>query len=214
MVIQKADLQRRAHHFAYPETQFRADAVPIRNLYSDDPAGPSMKEFDPEAASRILRERWLEALHEAALGPFEAMLDGLERGFSVVPVDRRAPKNKVPMFRFRDKGKEALYRTELETHRECADLLNESLRTVMQCVQEAHPGSYEGLKGRLFAAMDRWRRLNPSKLRGRTDDGVLEYVASYRRLTEACLIDMFHCEERMHGAALKRRAFAREHGGL
>lgn len=169
-----------------------------------------MKTFDPQAAKRFFRDRWMEALYDAALGPLETLVSGLEKQFANVPIDKRASKNKVPKFRFRDKKNEVLYNMELQQFRNCATVFNNSLQTVMEYVAEAHEGSYDELKVRFFATMDRWRKLRPNNLRGRTDEGILNYTQLYHELVELCLLDMFHCEEQMYEHVLKKRRHIRE----
>jgi hypothetical protein len=160
--------------------------------------------FDPEAARRFLRERWIDALYEAALGPLDRLITGLQKRFSSVPFEKRRSRNKVARFRFRDAGNEALYREELDRFSACAIALNSAIRSVAQYVAEAHESSYEDVKARLFDAMDRWDSLMPNKLLGRTDEGILEYTRSYRELSEVCLVEMFPCEESMRESAARR----------
>lgn len=158
-----------------------------------------MAEFDPDAAQLLLRRRWLAALYGACLAPFEEMVSELDARFRAVPLDgRRPPKNRVPMFRFRVKANEARYAEHMERHRACADALAGAIENVMKYVAAVHAGSHGELKARLFATMDRWDALKPGNLRGRTDEGVLDYTACYRRLSEACLLDMFWREEELH----------------
>ena len=153
--------------------------------------------FDPGAAVRLFRQRWADAVMETAFGPFVAMVEAIEKAFLAVPMARRHPKNKAKVFKIRHPGRLASYQAKVQESGPSVMYLQETLDTVLELASQAHPAYYDEVRDRFVDLMERWTAALPSRLVGRDEQAILEYVDFMRQATEECALDMLDCEERV-----------------
>lgn len=156
--------------------------------------------FDRGAAARLMRQRWDDGVMDIAFGPFEAYISAREAAFGKVPMSRRQQKNKAKVFRMRGECAAEFPRV-MRQSLFVSHVLRGTMQDILQLLLETQPRSYEAVRGRLDALVERWKETMPRKLVGRDERAVLEYATQARDLEEACVMEMLDCEHALAARA-------------